>query len=97
MISRDRIKKTLSRREPDKLPIDFGGMLATGINVSTLYKLRQRLGLDIPGTLIKVVEPFQMLGEIADDLKELIGVDTVALLRLYIRAYSRLYRCWVLS
>lgn len=80
MTPKDRIKITLSYKDPDKLPVDFGGMLATGIHVSTIYKLRQRLRLDTPGTPVKVVEPYQMLGEIADDLKEVLGVDTVSLL-----------------
>ena len=80
MNSRERIKKALEHKQPDKLPVDFGGMLATGINVSIVYKLRQRLGLDKPQTPVKVIEPFQMLGEIAEDLKKIIGVDTAPLL-----------------
>ncbi|MCL5073177.1 MAG: methyltransferase, partial [Actinobacteria bacterium] len=80
MNSRERIRKTLSHSQPDKLPVDFGGMLGTGINVSVIYQLRQRLGLDKAGTPVKVIEPFQMLGEIKDDLKSILGIDTAALL-----------------
>ena len=80
MNSRQRIKESISHKETDKLPIDFGGMLATGIHVSTVYKLRQALGIDKPGIPVKVIEPYQMLGEINDDLKKVLGVDTVALL-----------------
>ncbi|MHB1347547.1 MAG: uroporphyrinogen decarboxylase family protein [Candidatus Humimicrobiaceae bacterium] len=80
MNSRERIRKTLNHSQPDKLPVDFGGMLGTGINVSVIYQLRQRLGLDKAGTPVKVIEPFQMLGEIKDDLKSILGVDTIALL-----------------
>ena len=38
------------------------------MHVSSVYQLRQALGLDPPGTPVKVVEPYQMLGEIAADL-----------------------------
>lgn len=80
MTPRERINRALSHKQPDKLPVDFGGVLTSGINVSTVYKLRQKLGLDSPGTPVKVVEPYQMLGEIAVDLKEYMGIDTAALL-----------------
>ncbi len=79
MNSRERIKAALAHRQPDKLPIDFGGTLVTGIHVSMVYKLRQYYGLDSPGTPVKVAEPFQMLGEIGEDLKKIIGIDTVDL------------------
>jgi Uroporphyrinogen decarboxylase (URO-D) len=77
--SRERIRTTCAHREPDKLPVDFGGGFQTGIHVSMVYKLRQALGLDRPGTPVKVVEIFQMLGEIAPDLQAALGVDTVSL------------------
>ena len=51
----------------DKLAVDFGGGFQTGIHVSVVYQLRQALGLDRPGTPVKVVEPYQMLGEVAPD------------------------------
>jgi len=76
MNSRDRIKRALSHNQPDKLPVDFGGMLATGIHVSTIYRLRQKLGLDRLKTPVKIIEPFQMLGEIKDDLKKILCIDT---------------------
>ena len=49
------------------------------MHVSSVYKLRQALGLDKPGTPVKVVEPYQMLGEIAPDLLDALGVDVVGL------------------
>ncbi|HVM48448.1 MAG TPA: uroporphyrinogen decarboxylase family protein [Candidatus Acidoferrum sp.] len=79
MTSRQRIVTACSHREPDKLPVDFGGGFQTGIHVSMVYKLRQALGLDRPGTPVKVVEIYQMLGEIAPDLQTALGVDTVSL------------------
>ena len=80
MNPRERVKQAIMHKQPDKLPVDFGGMLGTGINVSIIYKLRQKLGMDTYGTPVKVIEPYQMLGEIGDDLKDYIGIDTAALL-----------------
>lgn len=77
--SRERIAAACAHREPDKLPVDFGGGFQTGIHVSVVYKLRQALGLDAPGTPVKVVEIYQMLGEVAADLREALGIDTVSL------------------
>jgi uroporphyrinogen-III decarboxylase len=79
MTSRERIACSLSHREPDRTPIDIGGCGLTSMHVSTVYRLRQRLGLDEPGTPVKVVEPYQMLGEIKTDLADALGTDTVEL------------------
>jgi hypothetical protein len=79
MTSRERIQTACSHHQPDKLPVDFGGGFQTGIHVSIVYRLRQALGLDRPGTPVKVVEIYQMLGEIAPDLQAALGVDTVSL------------------
>jgi hypothetical protein len=79
MTSRERIQTTCAHREPDRLAVDFGGGFQTGLHVSVVYQLRQALGLDSPGTPVKVVEPYQMLGEVAPDLARALGVDTVCL------------------
>ncbi len=78
MNARERIAAACAHRESDRLPVDFGGGFQTGIHASMVYQLRQALGLDRPGTPVKVVEPYQMLGEVADDLRDALGIDTVA-------------------
>ncbi len=77
MNSRERVNLTLSHKEPDRIPLDLGGSGVTGMHVSSVYLLRQALGLDALGTPVKVIEPYQMLGEIKPDLMEAIGVDIV--------------------
>ncbi|MCS7260813.1 MAG: methyltransferase, partial [Anaerolineae bacterium] len=77
--SRERIRIALEHREPDRVPLDLGSTPVTGMHVSAVYRLRQALGLDAPGTPVKVIEPFQMLGEIKPDLIEALGVDVVPL------------------
>jgi len=79
MTPRERIAAACAHTEPARLPVDFGGGFQTGIHVSMVYALRQTLGLDPPGTPVKVVEVYQMLGEIAPDLAAALGVDTVSL------------------
>ena len=79
LTSRERVRLALSHSEPDRVPLDLGGCSVTGMHVSSVYKLRQALKLDAPGTPIKVIEPFQMLGEIKLDLVERLGVDVLPL------------------
>jgi len=61
------------------VPVDFGGSAVTGMQVSTVYRLRQALGLDPAGAPVKVIEPYQMLGEIAADLMDILGIDVAGL------------------
>ena len=79
MNSRQRVEAALSHEQPDYVPLDLGASPVTGMQVSSVYKLRQALGLDPPGTPVKVVEPYQMLGEIAPDLQDALGIDVVPL------------------
>lgn len=79
MTSRERTNLTLNHREPDRVPLDLGASAVTGMHVGTVYNLRQALGLDAPGAPVKVMEPYQMLGEIAPDLMDALGVDIVGL------------------
>jgi hypothetical protein len=79
MNSRQRVEAALNHQQPDHVPLDLGATPVSGIQVSSLYKLRQALGLDKPGTPVKVTEPYQMLGEIALDLQDALGLDAVGL------------------
>ncbi|MEA3224484.1 MAG: uroporphyrinogen decarboxylase family protein [Planctomycetota bacterium] len=79
MTSRQRVLSALNYQQVDRVPVDLGGTLGTGAHVSVIANLRQALGLDVPGTPVKVVEPYQMLGEVAADLREMLSIDTVNL------------------
>ncbi len=79
LTSRERVQLALNHREADRVPLDLGGSGVTGMHVSSVYLLRQALKLDPPGTPVKVVEPYQMLGEIKPDLMAALGVDVVGL------------------
>jgi len=77
MTSRERVQKALGHEQPDRVPLDLGASPVTGMYVSSVYLLRQALGLDPPGTAVKVVEPYQMLGEIGPDLVDALGIDVL--------------------
>ncbi len=79
MNSYQRVQKALNHQQPDYVPLDLVASAVTGMHVSSVSQLRQALGLDKPGTPVKVVEPYQMLGEIAPDLLDALGVDVVGL------------------
>jgi hypothetical protein len=79
MTSRERVLTALDHRQPDRVPLDLGASAVTGMHASSVYRLRQSLGLDESGTPVKVIEPYQMLGEIERDLMDALGVDVVGL------------------
>lgn len=73
MTSKERVLSALNHREPDRVPVDFGGTAVTGIHVSCVAALRDFFRLE--KRPVKVHEPYQMLGWIGDDLKEAMGLD----------------------
>jgi uroporphyrinogen-III decarboxylase len=70
------IQDALNHKQPERIPIDFGGTGQTGIHISCVEALRDYYGLK--KETVKAVEPYQMLGLIEDDLKDCIGCDTQA-------------------
>lgn len=77
MTSKERIQKTLNHQTPDQVAVDFGSTAVTGIHVSCVAELRDYFGLEKQP--VKVWEPYQMLGQLDDDLLDVLGVDTRAL------------------
>lgn len=79
MNSRQRLQAALHHRQPDRVPVDFGATFVTGIHVSTLSRLRRRV-LGEPDYRVRVIEPYQMLGEVDDRLREALGIDVIGAL-----------------
>ena len=77
--SRERVLTSLSHRQPDRIPIDFGGTSVTSLHVSCVAGLRDYFGLE--KRLVKAYEPYQMLGIMDEDLKQAMGVDVDGLYR----------------
>ncbi len=78
MNSKERLKATLAHRQGSRIVIDFGSAPVTGIHVLMLEKLRDYYGLE--KRPLKVTEPYQMLGEVDEELRELLCVDVIGLL-----------------
>ena len=79
MTSRERLQAALGHHEADRVPLDLGSTQGTSMHPDALYRLRQALQLDPPGTPVKVIEPFLLLGDIEPDLMDALGVDVVPL------------------
>ena len=75
MTSRERLQATLNHQQPDRVCVDFGATAVTGMSAAAVAKLRKALLDD--DSPVKVVEPYQMLGEIDEALQEAIGIDVL--------------------
>ncbi|AEE95966.1 uroporphyrinogen decarboxylase family protein [Mahella australiensis] len=79
LTSRERVIETLNHREPDMVPIDFGGMRSTGISAMAYNKLKEYLG--VHGGQTKVYDIFQMLAEPELEVLNIMGGDVIQLHR----------------
>lgn len=77
MTRKERVCQALKHRSPDRVAVDFGSTAVTGLHVTCVAQLRDHFGLE--KRPVKVCEPFQMLGEIEDDLLDAMEIDTIAL------------------
>ena len=75
--SRSRVIQALNHQQPDRVPLDMGSTNVTGIAAASLHRLRGLLGLE--ERKVRVHEPYQMLGQVDDDVLDALGVDIVGL------------------
>lgn len=73
MNSRERVLTALNHKEPDRVPFDMGGTVATGIQAKAYRRLRQYLGL--PEKEITIIDMLQQLALVDDDVMERLGSD----------------------
>lgn len=78
MTSRQRLQATLNHCAPDRVCVDFGSTAITGMHASAVSRLRRTV-LGDDAYRVKVIEPFQMLGQIDDDLREALGIDVAGI------------------
>jgi hypothetical protein len=78
MTSRERVLSALTHKTPDRIPVDFSSTAVTGIHVMMIDKLRDYFGFGKKP--VKVIEPYQMLGEMEDELAEALGIDTIGVI-----------------
>ncbi len=77
MTSRERVRKAINHEVSDKVPLDLGGTVVSSISASSYAKLREALGL--PAKRVQITEPYQMLGEIEPEVREILEIDTIGL------------------
>jgi hypothetical protein len=75
--SKQNFERTINHNQPDKIVVDFGSTSVTGIHVRVVEKLREYYGLEKKP--VKVTEPFQMLGEIDNELVREMNIDVIGL------------------
>lgn len=65
----------MEHKTPDCVPVDFGATSVTGVHCRIVEALRNHYGLE--KRPVRVIEPFQMLGEIDPELQDVMCVDCV--------------------
>ena len=78
MTSRERLIQTINHREPDRLVVDIGAGGQTGMGVCAVHQLRTQL-FGNTGYRVKVTEPYQMLGEIDEQMIQKLHLDVVGI------------------
>ncbi len=69
----------MNHRQPDCIPVDFGSTFVSGIHISCVAALRDHYGLE--KRPVKAIDPGQMLGEVDDELKSVLGIDVAGVVR----------------
>ena len=76
MSSRERVLKAVNFEKPDRVPIDLGGMRASGINAVVYDKLKKRAGIQTP---TKIHDNMQILAEVEFEVLDHLHADIIPL------------------
>jgi uroporphyrinogen decarboxylase len=74
MNSRERVLKSLNHIEPDRVPIDLGSTLVTGINIKAYKEVLEMLGLNYLKK-DKIFDPIQQIADVDDILLNRFHID----------------------
>jgi uroporphyrinogen decarboxylase len=80
MNSRERVRAALEHRPPDRVPIDLGGSIVTGINAMGYARLKRHLGLPGPA---RVTNAILLLAEVEEELRARWRVDVLPVPRYF--------------
>ena len=80
MTSRERVRAALDHRQPDRVPVDLGGSIVTGINAMGYARLKRLLGLPGPARVTSVT---LLLAEVEQELAARWGLDVLPVPRYY--------------
>lgn len=78
MNSRKRLAATLNHCQPDRICVDFGAGGQTGMGAGAVHRLRKSV-LGESNYRVKIVEPYQMLGEVDEELRRALALDVVGI------------------
>lgn len=84
MTSRERVLAALRHGQPDKTPIDFGGMRSTGATAIAYNRLKRHLGM--AGGETRVYDVVQQLAQPEDEILDLFEADVIDLGRAFLTA-----------
>ena len=76
MTSRERVERVINFQQADRVPIDLGGMKASGIAVSAYNRLKAHLDLT---SKTKVLDPRFMIAVIEEAIRQRFHIDVVPL------------------
>lgn len=77
MTSRERVTRTLRREPVDRMPIDLGSHMSTGISAFAYWNLRRHLGLPVDDVWIPDV--VQFLAYVDEDVRRRFHLDCILL------------------
>ena len=77
MTSRERVIRTLNHESVDRIPIDLGSHMSTGISMFAYWRLREYLGLSVDN--IRIPDMVQGLAYVAPDILERFHCDCILL------------------
>jgi hypothetical protein len=75
--SKENFLRTINHQQPNKVVVDFGSTSVTGIHALIVEKLRDYYGLEKHP--VKIIEPYQMLGEVERDLVRSMDIDVIGI------------------
>jgi uroporphyrinogen decarboxylase len=73
MNSRQRLQHALNHQEADRVPFDLGATVLTSIHHKSYLALREYLGMPVVNP--KIVDIFQQIVAVDDDMRERLKVD----------------------
>jgi len=83
MTRRERVLAAIAHKQPDRIPVDLGGMRSTGITAIAYGRLKRHLGIRAGHTF--VYDVVQQLAQPEPEILEFAGSDVIDLGRAWLR------------
>lgn len=93
MTPKQRVMNSILHKQPDKVPVDFGGHRSSGISAIAYAKLRDKLGLE--SKPVRIYDMIQQLAIVDEDVLDLFNIDVVEMGRGFYNDDSK-WKEWTL-